>query len=132
MMTSCKSRREDKDVNNASFDLVTTCVLVTIVEVFYGNNYWSPIITSKNSSEILSYHNKQLCFICFQDKMWIKMPKWTIFLISSEVFVLITESFWQIFWRTFWQRYLTPYKTPAYIPFKKKKLNYNCSNVLNQ
>ena len=37
-------------------------------------------------------------FCWIQDKTWIKMPKWTIFLISSEVFVLITESFWQIFW----------------------------------
>ena len=28
---------------------------------------------SKNSSEILSNHNKHLCFFCFQDKMWIKI-----------------------------------------------------------
>ena len=37
------------------------------------------------------------------------------FLISSEVFVLITENFWQIFWRTFLLHYLTLYKTPANI-----------------
>ena len=37
------------------------------------------------------------------------MPKWNIFLISSNEFVWITENFWQIFW--LW--YLTQYKTPA-------------------
>ena len=42
--------------------------------------------------------------------MWIKMPKWTIFLISSKVsnsqskeVVLITEIFWRIFWRDNWR-----------------------------
>ena len=35
--------------------------------------------------------------------MWIKMPKWTVFLISSEVFVLITEVFWRIFWHDNWR-----------------------------
>ena len=29
-----------------------------------------------------------------------------LFLISSEVFVLITENFWWIFWHTFWRHYL--------------------------
>ena len=38
-------------------------------------------------------------FFGLQDKTWIKMPKWTIFLISSKVFVLITEIFWRNFWR---------------------------------
>ena len=74
-----------------------------IAEVFYGANYWSPIITSKNSSEILSNHNKHLWLLCFQYKMWIKMPKWTIFLIPSKVFALITENFWRIFWRDKWR-----------------------------
>ena len=40
-------------------------------------------------TEILSIHNKHLCaFFCLQDnadKTWIKMPKWTILLISSEL-----------------------------------------------
>ena len=83
--------------------------VVSRAEVFYGANYWSPIITSKNSSENLSNHNKHLCFCtvfssfcCLQDKTWIKMPKWTIFLISSKQFVLITENFWRIFWRDNW------------------------------
>ena len=37
------------------------------------------------------------CFCCLQDKTWIKMPKWTIFVISSQVFVLITEIFDELF-----------------------------------
>ena len=41
-------------------------------------------------------------FCCLQDKKWIKMPKWTIFVMSSDVFVLITENFWRIFWRDNW------------------------------
>ena len=38
----------------------------------------------------------------FQDKMWIKVPKWTLFITSSQVFVLITEIFWQTSWRNNW------------------------------
>ena len=34
---------------------------------------------------------------------------------ETQVFVMITENFWQIFWGTFWRHYLTPYKTPAII-----------------
>ena len=52
---------------------------------------------------------------CLQYKMWIKMPNELFFLISSEVFVLITENFWRIFWRTLWRYYLTPYKTPTLV-----------------
>ena len=68
---------------------------------------------------IANYHikkfirNSQQYFL--QDKMWIEMPKWTIFFMSSDVFVLITENFWRIFWRNFWRHYLTPYKTPAFL-----------------
>ena len=51
----------------------------SLAEVFYGAIYWSPIITSKNWSEFLSNQNKHLCFFCFQDKIWNKMPQWTIF-----------------------------------------------------
>ena len=47
---------------------------------------------------------------CFQDKTWIEMQKWTIFLISSKInnsqskeSVLITEIFWQMFWLDNWQ-----------------------------
>ena len=68
----------------------------TIAEVFYGTNYWSPIITSKYSSEILSNHNKHLCFFS------VFKTKWCNFLISAEEFVLITENFWRIFWRDHW------------------------------
>jgi hypothetical protein len=64
-----------------------------IAGVFYNVKNWSSFITSKNSSENLSNHNKHLCFCCLQDKTWIKMTKWTIFLIPSKVFVLITEIF---------------------------------------
>ena len=89
---------------------IKSSIFNSLAEVFYSANYWSPIITSKNSSENLSNHNKHLCFCtvfssfcCLQDKTWIKMPKWTIFLISSKEFVLITEIFWRIFWRDNWR-----------------------------
>ena len=77
--------------------------LEKIAGVFYNVKNGSSFITSKSSSENLSNHNKRLCFCCLQDKTWIKMPKWTIFLISSKVFVLITEIFWQTFWRNKWR-----------------------------
>ena len=76
-----------------------------------GHHSWSFVrrqkARQKSSSENLSNHNKHFCF---QDKTWIKMPKWTIFLISSKVnnsqskeFVLITEIFCRIFWHIFWR-----------------------------
>ena len=71
--------------------------------VFYNVKNGSSFITSKSSSENLSNHNKYLCFCCLQDKMWMKMPKWTVFLISSEKFVMITENFWRIFWHDNWR-----------------------------
>ena len=40
--------------------------------------------TSKSSTENLSIHNTHFCF---QDKTWIKMPKWTIFLILSNAWI---------------------------------------------
>ena len=65
------------------------------------------------------------CFLCLQDKIWIKMPKWNIFLISSEVFDLITENFWRIFW---WH-YLTPYKN--LVPLQKVLCWHLKMNLLN-
>ena len=68
--------------------------------------------TSKSWSENLSIRNKHLWTVprfCFlQDKTWIKMPKWTIFLISSKKFVLIAEIFCRNFWCNFWRQYLSP------------------------
>ena len=101
----------------------------SIAEVFYGANYWSPIITSKNSSETLSIHNKHLClctvfssFCCLQDKTWIKMPKWTIFSISSEEIVLIAENFWRIFWRDNWRSIISAVENFRYRVRKSLKL----------
>ena len=79
--TSLKSFSVRSLFDNCLITIMTTIQLTDkLAEVFYVANYWSPIITSKNSSEILSNHNKHLCFFCLQDKMWIEMPKWTIFL----------------------------------------------------
>ena len=75
----------------------------TLAGVFYNVKNGSSFITSKSWSENLSNHNKHLCFRRLQDKVWIKIPKWTIFLISSRVFVLITEIFWRTFWRNKWR-----------------------------
>ncbi len=59
----------------------------TIAEVFYGANYQSTIITSKNTS-------KNLSFCCFQDKKCIKMPSlFTLLRFFDELFDVIT------FWR---------------------------------
>ena len=41
-------------------------------------------------------------FCCLQDKTRIKMLKWTILLISTKVYVLITEIFWRTFWHNKW------------------------------
>ncbi len=61
--------------------------LVSKAEVFYGANYWSTIITSKNTS-------KNLSFCCFQDKKCIKMPSlFTLLRFFDELFDVIT------FWR---------------------------------
>ena len=53
----------------------------TLAGVFYNVKSGSSFITSKNSSENLSNHNKHLCFCCLQDKTWIKMLNQTIFVI---------------------------------------------------
>ena len=55
---------------------------VSLAESFYCVNYGSSSIMSKSSSNNLSNENKHCCFCCLQDKTWIKMPKWTIFVIS--------------------------------------------------
>ena len=76
--------------------------LPLLAGIFYNVKNSLSFITSKSLSENLSNNNKYLRFCCLQDKMWIKMPNWTIFLISSKVFVLITEIFWRTFWRNKW------------------------------
>ena len=112
----------------------------SLAEVFYGAIYWSPIITSKNWSEFLSNQNKHLCFFCFQDKLWINMPKWTIFLISSEEFVLITENFWLVFWRDKWRSIISVVENfrfwwifPKFPSFSSRpeKTNRNISHSCN-
>ena len=45
-------------ITNRLLDNKESSKFKLIGEVFYGANYWSPIITSKYSSEILSNHNK--------------------------------------------------------------------------
>ena len=55
-----------------------------LAEVFYGANYRSTIITSKNAS-------KNLSFCCFQDKKCIKMPSlFTLLRFFDELFDVIT------------------------------------------
>ena len=71
--------------------------------VFLLCQLWIVNYYIKNTSNNLSNENKYWWFFCLQDKMWIKMPKWTIFVMSSDVFVLITENFWRIFWRDNWR-----------------------------
>ena len=73
------------------------------IETFYNINYGSSIIKSKCLSQKLSNQNKHLSFCCLPDKTWIKMPKWNIFVTSSQVFVLITEIFWPTFGRNNWR-----------------------------
>ena len=56
------------------------CVSNFIAEVFYGANYRSTIITSKNTS-------KNLSFCCFQGKKCIKMPSlFTLLRFFDELF----------------------------------------------
>ena len=74
----------------------------SLAESFYKISYGSSIITSKKLSKNFSNQNKHFCFCCLQDKTWIQMPKRTIFVISSQVFLLITEIFWPTFWRNNW------------------------------
>ncbi len=67
--------------------LLKILFLNTIAEVFYGANYRSTIITSKNTS-------KNLSFCCFRDKKCIKMPSlFTLLRFFDELFDVIT------FWR---------------------------------
>ena len=56
--------------------------MLIIAESFYKVKYGSSIITSKILSKNPSNQNKHLCFCCLQDKTWIEMPKWTIFVLS--------------------------------------------------
>ena len=59
---------------------------VIVAEVFYGDNYWSTIITSKNTS-------KNLSFCCFWDKKCIKMSSlFTLLRFFDKLFYEIT--FW--------------------------------------
>ena len=90
-------------------------------------------IASKSSSDNLSNHNKHLCFCCLQDKTWIKMPKWNIFLISSKVFVLITEIFWRTFWGNKWRSVFDVVKDSSlFVPETKhtKDLIIYCSFII--
>ena len=81
--------------------------LNTIAESFYYVNYGLSIITSKKLSNNLSNQNKHLCFCCLQDKMWIKMPKWTIFVISflwkCRMFCFDYWDYLTNFWCNNWQ-----------------------------
>ena len=83
--------------------IILVWFLTVKARVFYNVKNGSSFIRSKSSSENLSNDNKYLYFCCLQDKTWIKMPKWTIFLVSSKMFVLITDIFWQSFWRNKWR-----------------------------
>ena len=70
------------------------------------NFYWrqkpslstTSVITSKSLSKNFSVHIKHFCFCCLQDKPWIKMPKWTVFVISSQVCHFDYWDFLQTIW----------------------------------
>ena len=44
------------------------------------------LLRQKVRQKNLSNQNKHFCFCCLQEKTWIKMQKWTIFVISSDCF----------------------------------------------
>ena len=77
--------------------------LVNVVCEWPHANYGLSIITSKSLSKNLNNQIKHFCFLLSlrQNMNW--MPKWTIFVISSQVLVLITEIFWRTFWHNSWQ-----------------------------
>ena len=66
----------------------------TITKVFLQHQLWIINYYVKKFIINLSNQNKRVWFCCLQDKMWIRIQKWTIFVMSSHVFVLITEIFW--------------------------------------
>ena len=84
-----------------------------IAGVLYGVKYWLSKSTSKMCQKFSVIITNICVFFVFKTKRELKCLNEAMFLILSEVFVLITANFWRIFWRTFWQHYLTPYKTPA-------------------
>ena len=51
----------------------------------------------------ISVNRTNIVFLSSSRKTWIKMSKSTVFQISSQVFVWITEMFWQTFWRNNWR-----------------------------
>ena len=100
-----------------------------LAESFYNVENGSSFITSKSLSENLSNHKKHLCFCCLQDKTWIKMPKWTIFLISSKVFVLITEIFWWTFWCNNWRCRKTLLMLPLLLHWLKRSESRSLKSI---
>ena len=90
----------------------------TTAEVFYGDNYWWTIIDRQLSRQKIRQKLSVIKTNTSDDIKKIVHFGILIHILSwrqkeTQVFVMITENFWQIFWRTFWRHYLTPYKTPA-------------------
>ena len=73
---------------NASEDQI-----ITIAESFYNVNYGSSIITSKSPSKISVIKTNTSVFVVFKTKCELKCQNEFFFVISSQVFVLITEIF---------------------------------------
>ena len=88
---------------------------------------------SKNASENVSNQNKLFWWFLRNSLFWhfnshfvLKTEK------KTQVFVMITENFWQIFWQifwhTFWRHYLTSYNTPANKDLTPKSLALHLYN----
>ena len=70
-----------------------------------------------------------MCFCCLQNKTWIKMPNWTIFLISSKVFVLITEIFWKTFLQNKWRSVFDVVKDSSFCQNKNETYSFKRSCI---
>ena len=81
----------DKNIYNHSQSLSTTSIMNR------------QLLRQKVRQKISVIKTNTYLFLLSSRQKVNKMPTWTIFVLSSQVFVLNTEIFWGTFWRKNWR-----------------------------
>ena len=81
----------DKNIYNHSQSLSTTSIMNR------------QLLRQKVRQKISVIKTNTYLFLLSSRQKVNKMPTWTIFVLSSQVFVLNTEIFWRTFWRNNWR-----------------------------